>query len=218
VKAKIVEFGIDPAKIIPIPAFTRQYLDFYAATLSPDIESHFARFSHVVFTYVRVRPGFNLPTLIEAFALVARARPDVSLLLVGLTDDVDAEIWRDVRTRIAAHRLEPRMCIVDELDHDEFLTVLTRCACYLRTPTTDGVASSVLEALALRVPTVAAENGSRPAGVVTFASDDARDLADKLEYTLANRERLAASLPPLEIGDTLMEEVRLLTGAVHSTV
>ena len=93
VKEKIVEFGITPDKVVPIPAFTRQYLEFETAPLSPMIETVLSRFPEVIFTYIRVRPGFNLPNLIEAFAILAQARSDVGLLIVGVTDDIDPVIY-----------------------------------------------------------------------------------------------------------------------------
>ena len=218
VKAKIVEYGVDPAKVVPIPAFTRQYLEFTPASLPSTIDGFFKRFRHVVFAYIRVREGFNLPTMIEGFALAARSRNDVGLLLVGLVEDIDAALWNDVQRRIAAHDLGSRLCTHGELDHDEFLTALTRSSLYLRTPTTDGVASSVLEALALRVPTVAADNGTRPAGVVTFRSHDPVDLADKLQYVINERRRIVAAIPSPEIHDTLQEEIAVLTGAEAAAV
>ena len=75
------------------------------------------------------------------------------------------------------------------------------------------MASSVLEALALRVPTVAAENGTRPAGVVTFRGHDPVDLAGKLQYVINERHGVVASIPSPEIHDTLREEIAVLTGA-----
>ena len=126
VKAKIVEYGVDPVKIVPIPAFTRQYLEFTPASLPPAIDSFFNRFRHVVFAYIRVREGFNLVTMIEGFTVAAHARSDIGLLLVGLAEDIDARLWNDIQRRIAAHDLTSRVCTHGELDHDEFLTVLTR--------------------------------------------------------------------------------------------
>ena len=58
----------------------------------------------------------------------------------------------------------PSLLLLGNLPHDEFLTLLTRCSAYLRSPACDGVAASVLEAVALGVPVVASENGRRPAG------------------------------------------------------
>jgi len=212
VKAKIVEYGVPAGKIVPIPAFTRQYLEFQPVTLSEAAEAFYRRYPRVLFTYVRIREGFNLATLIEGFAILARNRADVGLLLVGVTDDIDPVLWDDLQRRLQSHGLSDRVCLVDDLEHDAFLTALTRAELYIRTPTTDGVASSVLEALALGIPTVAAENGTRPPGVVTFQSDDPTDLAAKTDAVLRDRATIAATMPRPEIRDTLSDEIRVLTG------
>jgi glycosyltransferase involved in cell wall biosynthesis len=212
VKEKIVEYGINPEKIVPIPAFTKQYLEFAPVPLPADAESFFARFSQVMFTYIRVREGFDLPTLIEGFALVASRRCDCGLLLLGVTDGVDPAIWADLEMRLDRHRLRDRVCILEDLDHPPFLTALTRSAMFIRMPTTDGVASSVLEAMSVGVPVVAAQNGTRPRGTVTFEPGSASDLAAKIEYTLAHRDAIVATAPRPQIADTLSDEVQVLTG------
>ena len=78
---------------------------------------------------------------------------------------------------IERHALSNRICLLDDLDHDAFLTMLKRSTVYLRTPITDGVASSVLESLALGVPVVGCENGTRPPGVITYPAEDAEAMA-----------------------------------------
>jgi len=213
VRAKIADYGIDQKKIFAIPAFSRQYLRFSSMELAGPVEDLFQRFPHVLFAYVRVWDGYFLDTLIEGFAQVAAAREDVGLLFLGLTDDVDPALMRDVETRIAAHRLSSRICLWGDLDHDAFLTALTRASLCLRTPVSDGVASSVLEALALEVPVVAAENGTRPPGVVTYRADDPADLAATVHYVLANREAVVRATPKPEIPDTLADEINLLVAA-----
>ena len=44
----------------------------------------------------------------------------------------------------------------------------------------------MLESLAIRTPVIAAENGRRPEGVVTFRFNDAQDLCAKLNYVVEN--------------------------------
>jgi glycosyltransferase involved in cell wall biosynthesis len=82
---------------------------------------------------------------------------------------------------------------------------------YLRTPVTDGVASSVLESLALGVPVVACENGTRPAGVITYPPEDGDKMAAAVEYVIRNRADVVARMQRVEIVDTLTDEVALLT-------
>jgi glycosyltransferase involved in cell wall biosynthesis len=210
VKEKIQEYGVDARKIFPIPAFTRQYLEFNQVELAPHIEEFYRRFPTVLFTYIRIRDGFYLDTLLEGFARMARTRDDIGLAFCGVSGDIDEALWTEVQAKIAALGIADRVCIIDDLGHDEFRVALVRSALYLRTPVTDGVASSVLESLALKVPVVASENGSRPAGTVTYRADDAEDMAAVVLRVLANRAAVIASIPVVEIPDTLSDEIELL--------
>ena len=109
------------------------------------------------------------------------------------------------------HGIERHICLVEDLDHDAFLTVLGRSTLYLRTPITDGVASSVLESLALGVPVVACENGTRPKGVITYRADDHMEMAARMEHVIANRPRIVDAMGTLDVPDTLDDEIALLT-------
>ena len=112
--------------------------------------------------------------------------------------------------------LGDRICAVGDLSHDQFLTAMTRSRMYVRTHISDGVCSSVLEALTLGVPVVACDNGTRPAGVVTFPAEDSGALAAAVRGVLAvgppgERRPVAAG----EIADTVRLEVDLLTDAAR---
>ena len=120
-------------------------------------------------------------------------------------------MWASVQERIRHHGLADHICIVEDLDHDAFLTALRRSTVYLRTPITDGVASSVLEALALGVPVVACENGTRPTGVVTYPAEDHEQMARRLEYVIAHRAEVVQSIGRVNVPDTLVDEMSLLT-------
>jgi glycosyltransferase involved in cell wall biosynthesis len=211
VKACIAAYGIDPGKIAAIPAFSRQYLEFTRVPLPADLERFLRRWPVVVFTYVRMRPLFYPVTLIDGMAAVMARRPDVGLVVCGGTSHSDPGVWPAVQDAIRRHQVQDRICFVDDLDHDAFLTALERSALYLRTPITDGVASSVLESLALGVPVVACENGTRPAGVATYPAEDDQRLAAAVEDVLVHRADLAAAMPRPEVPDTVADEVRLLT-------
>jgi glycosyltransferase involved in cell wall biosynthesis len=89
--------------------------------------------------------------------------------------------------------------------------VLKRSTLYLRTPITDGVASSVLESIALGVPVVACENGSRPEGALTYRADDPFEMADRMEYVLAHRQQVVEALGRVDMSDTVADEIALLT-------
>jgi glycosyltransferase involved in cell wall biosynthesis len=211
VKACIASYGISAEKIVPIPAFSRQYLQFARTALPLQVEAFLERQPVVVFSYVRMRALFYPLVLVEGMAEVMRRVPDAGLLLCGGLGHADPGIWPAVQGAIERHGIGDRVCFVDDLDHDAFLTALERSTVYLRTPITDGVASSVLESLALGVPVVACDNGTRPPGVVTYPAEDARALSGAVCHVLERRGEVLAEMPAVEIPDTVAHEVALLT-------
>ena len=211
VKARIAEYGIPADKIVAIPAFSRQYVQFERVSLGRALDAFYGTFQSVLFSYIHIQREYHPDVLIEGFAQVARERPGTALAICGLMGHREEELWRETQARISGHALQSRVCAVDDLDHDQFLTALTRSAVYVRTPPADGVASSVLEALALRTPVVAAENGSRPGGVITYEPTSAQSLAGAVLRVLDRRDEIAAAIPPPVIADTVADEVRVLT-------
>jgi glycosyltransferase involved in cell wall biosynthesis len=211
VRRCIAGYGIAPEKITAIPAFSRQYLEFTRMTLPDHVEAFYARYASIVVTYVRMRPLFYPITLIDGMALVMRKCPHVGLVLLGGTSHADAGVWPAVQAAIERHGIGDRICFVDDLDHDAFLSAIERSTLYLRTPITDGVASSVLESISLRIPVVASDNGTRPEGVVTYPADDAGALAAAVDHVIARRTEIAAALGHVAAPDTVADEVALLT-------
>lgn len=210
VRSRIAEYGIRRSKISAIPAFSRQYLEFEPTSLPQPLERFYARFSSVVFCYVNLRPLFYPVELVEGFKRLAGLRDDVGLVLCGLAGYPEPDLAKAVSDAIAQGGIGSRICQIDDLDHDEFLTAMSRAAIFLRTHVSDGVCSSVLEALALGVPVVASENGHRPPGVLTYDAQAPDRLAAVLDETLARRTHIRAALPRPEIPDTVSIEVQML--------
>ena len=211
VKDCIAGYGIRRDKIVPIPAFSRQYLESNPVDLPPEIERFIRRFPVVVFTYVRMRPLFYPLTLVHGMADVMTRRPDVGLVVVGGKGHADAGVGPAFEAAIDRTGIRDRVCLVDDLEHDAFVAMLRRSAIYLRTPITDGVASSVLESLAVGTPVVACENGTRPGGVRTYPAEDAAAMAAAVEYVLDHREEVLRAVGPVHVADTLTDEVAVLT-------
>jgi glycosyltransferase involved in cell wall biosynthesis len=211
VKTLIVKYGVAASKIAVIPAFTREYLEYVDTPPPPALREFFERYPQILFSYLRMRPLFYPVVLVDAMAQIAAARPDVGLVICGGMSHGEPELQAQVQARISFHGLADRICFVEDLDHDAFLTALTRSAIYVRTPITDGVASSVLESLALGIPVAACENGTRPAGVLTYPPEDAAQLARLVLDTLANRASVVAGLAQTPLPDNLSTEVQILT-------
>ena len=145
-------------------------------------------------TYSFFRPEFYLESLIDSMKLLVQRFPRLGLIVMG--SDAGSE---EIAEQIRSLGLQDNVLLAGDLPHDEFLSLLTRTRMYIRTPSKDGVCSSVLEALSLSVPVVASENGSRPAGVVTFTPNDAEDLAAKVGDVLGAYDDVRRRIPRPEI-------------------
>ncbi len=205
VKKAIAGYGINPDKIVPIPAFSKQYLNFERVALKPEVEKFFAEREPVICSYVFFRPEFFIEDMIHAVARLVKDYPRFGLIIMG--SDMGSE---EIRALIKKLNLENHVLLAGDQDHDSFLTIMTRSRLYLRTPYKDGVASSVLEALALKVPVVACDNGSRPPGTVTYENRDVEDMVEKIKYVLENHDQVVQNIVPPEIKDTIVDEIRIL--------
>lgn len=210
VRRGLAEYGVDSTKIAPIPAFSTEYLAFDPVDLPKEVETFLQRWPEIVFTYVRLRSIFYVDTLLDAFAELARARPGVGLVVCGVGEHAEGDVAATFKRRVQSEPFATRLLSLPDLERTKFLTALARAKVCVRTPTTDGVSSSVLEALALRVPVVASENGHRPSGVFTYPPTDAGALAAGIARVLDDHERVVRELPRIEAQDTLSREVDLL--------
>lgn len=199
--------------VVPVQAFSRQYLEYqtvpFEAALSEFIQGH----EPLVTTYVCFRDGFYLEVLLGAMARLVRTRPNIGLVMVGTGERAD-----EIKQEIARLHLTSHIFLAGDAAHDAFMTLLAASAVHLRTPTTDGVSATVLEALALRIPVVASDNGTRPEQAITYDANDAGDLAEKINWTLEHRAEVAASLATFSIKDTAKAEVDVIFGIASLAV
>jgi glycosyltransferase involved in cell wall biosynthesis len=211
VKTKIRQYGVTVDKIVPIPAFSPQYLEQVTGSLGPEVRAFYERFAHVIFCYMKMRLLFFPIQTLDAFGALAARRGDVGLVLCGIVGHMEDGVWPAVQARLVLPDLRERVLGLDDLPHESFLQALRRSSICLRTPLTDGVSSSVLEALSLGVPVVASENHSRPPGVITYDPHQPAALASLLDDVLSRREAIASALPRPLVRDTLADEASLLT-------
>ena len=217
IQDEIVKYGISRRKIQSIATFSPQYLQFTPEVLPSDIESFLRRHPHVFLSYVSFRSEYRLETLREGMRRFREYEPKTGYIWLGFPGKELRAAEEFVRNWPADERSS--LLLLGNLSHDQFLTLLSRCTLYLRTPACDGVAASVLEALALRVPVVASENGRRPGGVITYSDGDASDMVERLSYAVGHLDELRSSLLPNpsednvgQMADWLAGEPRGLTG------
>ena len=212
VKRRICEYGINARKIISIPAFSVQYLDFVEQTLSIELEAFFKEHSPVLSSYSLLRPTFHIDTTICALAQLRERWRKIGLIFIGSikkAEDMDPQFVFQLIQQLG---LEDQIYWTGDLDHDTFLTVIKRSKVFVRTYVFDGVCSSVLEALSLGIPVIACENDLRPKDAVIFKTGDAADLAAKIKYVLENYHEVVQNLSRPKVRNTLMEEVNVLIG------
>ena len=205
VKARILEYGVPPEKVVPIPAFSRQYLDYRTVPLPDHLESFLASHRPVIASYFFLRPEFFVESLMDALGRIAAKLPEAGFVLLG--GETRSE---EMTSMIAAAGLADRVHAAGDLDHDAFLSLVARCHISIRTPAKDGVSSSVLEALSLGIPVIASENGTRPESVITFPRGDGAALAEAVERVWSDYDAYRSRVVRPPIRDTVVDEARLL--------
>ena len=210
IKEEIVQYRIAPSKIATIATFSPQYLKFSAAGLPSEVEAFFATHQPVILSYVSFRPEYRLETLREGMKLYRKRNPRAGFIWLGFPDK-ELPAAREYVEGWPAD--EPSgLLLLGNLTHDQFLTLLSRCFIFLRTPACDGVAASVLESIALQVPVVASENWRRPDGVVTYNDTDPADMCEKLVAVTARYDEVKAGLALGAIDDNVSAMADWLVG------
>jgi len=205
VKARIVEYGIRPEKIITIPAFCPQYLED-KAELPPEIKKFIDRHQPVASCYIYLRPDFNIDFLLQGLRALVQQNPRLGFIFIGAYHETTT-----LEQLLREQGLAENSFVAGDLDHGDFLATLAASTVYVRTPVVDGVSSSVLEALGLGTAVVASENGSRPEGVMTYQDGSVTDFVEKMRTVFENGFDNKGSTRRLpEIRDTLQEEIALL--------
>jgi glycosyltransferase involved in cell wall biosynthesis len=197
VKQALLTTGIDAAKVLPIPHFSAQYVDYTPAALPDRVAKFCSHLDGTFFLYVCYRKEYMLEFLSETMRRFRVQFPGVGFLLVGTS----ARELEPLRSFFQNQRLEDAVCITGSVSHDLFLTMLKQSLAYIRIPLTDGVCSSVLEALALRVPVLGSDNGTRPGGVALWQPHNLESLTRLMTEAAQDRESLSERIPAFQVED-----------------
>ncbi|MGA3213031.1 MAG: glycosyltransferase family 4 protein [Terriglobales bacterium] len=196
IKAALVSYGVPDAKIAAIPCFSAELLEFKPVALPNEAQKFLQTRQPVFLCYVSFRPEYRLEVLRAAMSKFRERHPRAGSIWLGFPNKEMPAANAFLETWLAEER--QALLLLGNLNHDAFLTLLSRCYACIRTPACDGISSSVLEALSLGIPVVASQNGRRPPGVVTYAEKDADDLCAQLLYLMENYESVKrrTTLPP----------------------
>ncbi len=213
VKEKIIEYGINGDKIVPIPSFSSQHLEYEDVALSSELEVFLRDRFPLLFSYLCVRPEFEIEMLLQGIKSIAKKYPKLGVVLVrGMDDNVNKLL-----ESIELYGVKDIVLPAGYLSRDMFLTLLKKSTLMVRTPNTDGVCSTILEAIAFDIPVVASDNGNRPKGIILFRSGDSLDMVEKIIYVLENYDKVKEEIvngedevSSFKARDTLKEEMDLL--------
>jgi len=197
VKAAILTSGIKPEKVIPLPHFSTQYIQFAPVPLPGTAQEFFQNHDTVFFIYLCFRKEYMLEFLADAMRKFLISFPRVGFLLVG-TSEREVPLLRDFFDR---EQLTRAVLITGSVPHDLFLTMMMKSQAYIRMPLTDGVCSSVLEGLTMKVPVLASDNGTRPVGAELWKPGDSERLLSLLTEATLQRDRMVARIPDVAVDD-----------------
>jgi len=197
VKQVLLTTGVPQSRVVPIPHFSSYYVQFTPTPLPAEVEEFYRNREGVFFSYVCFRKEFALEFFAEAIRRFRKKHVNTGFLLVG---PWDREMER-MGAFLKAEGIEDAVCIQGSVPHDLFLTMLTGSLAYIRTPVTDGICSSVLESLKLKVPVLGADNGARPAGTELWKEGDVDSLLVLMEEALRDNKAMVARIPEIDLED-----------------
>jgi glycosyltransferase involved in cell wall biosynthesis len=197
VRNVILITGVDKERVQPIPHFSSHYVEFSPAKLASEVEEFISSHDGVFFAYVNFRKEYSLEFVAKAVRIFSRRFPKIGFLFVG----PPVREMAAMKAFLREQNVEQSVCLLPSVPHDVFLTLLSRSLAYIRTPMTDGTCSSVLEALKLRIPVLATDNGTRPKGTSVWQDGDLSAMLALMENVVNNRPMFVANLPEIELED-----------------
>lgn len=197
VKKAVLRTAVPEERVIPIPHFSSYYLNFTPTPLPNSVEEFFQKRNPVFFSYVCFRKEYVLEFFAEAIRQFRQKHPNAGFLLVGPRD----REMEQTLSFVKSEKIDDVVCIQGSVEHEMFLTMLTRSAAYIRTPVTDGICSSVLESLKLKIPVLCSDNGARPVGAELWPEGDIKSLLALMEEVLQNPKAMVARIPEIKLED-----------------
>jgi glycosyltransferase involved in cell wall biosynthesis len=180
--------------VYAVSPFSRRRVAYEPAPLDNAFETFLSSHRPVLFSYFAYRPEYTLDALFEMVRRLRAKHRAIGLLAVDDRSHPDRAVFERAKRLLAGEGLAGSVLLTGEVGRNGFLTLLGRADLYVRTPMTDGVCSSVLEALHFKVPVVASDNGGRPPGVVTFVGGSVDDMESKVDGVIRDLEALKRSL------------------------
>lgn len=177
IRAAVLALGVPARRLAVAPA----YLPAAASgePLPEPLERWLGSHTPVISTALFFRPEYGFDLLIDALVRLEPRHPGLGCLVLGSGEDEAA-----ARRRLAAEGLDGWVHLAGDLPHEVCLALMARSDLFVRPTLADGDALSVREALALGVPVVASDVGTRPSGAALFPAGDLDALVAAIDGAL----------------------------------
>ena len=154
-----------------------------------------------------LEPEYSHSLLIDAMELVLRKLPNAGLMIVG-----SGSLEADILELITSKNYSDRVFLVNDIAHDVVLHLIQNAGILLRLTRYDGDSISVREALFLRTPIIATDNGMRPEGVRLVSSTPTpEELVESIEAVVGAQQ-------PIQVEETVdgLQNIRVVLNVYES--
>jgi len=173
----LASLGIPKHQLDITPAFLP--IEPPRVTVPAELDGWMKAHSPLISSTMFFRPEYGFDLLVHAVSALRGRYPNLGCLVMGNKDGC-----RDAEAFVEQKGLRGSVLLAGDLDHELCLAVMSRCSVFVRPTLLDGDSISVREAVALGVPVVASNVGTRPDGVVLFEAGTLGGLITQLETTL----------------------------------
>jgi glycogen synthase len=187
IASTMIGIGVEARKLEILPAFLPQGAAV-PARIPKDTEAWMRSHRPVLSTALTFRPEYGFDVLARALKELKAKYPGLGCVVMGNGEDRAA-----VESRLKDDGLSAVVRLVGDVDHDLCLALMSRSDTFVRPTFRDGDSISVREAVALGVPVVASNVGTRPAEARLFEAGDTVGLCQQVEHALKSKKRRAAA-------------------------
>jgi glycosyltransferase involved in cell wall biosynthesis len=167
----VAELGVEANKVQITPAFLP--IEAPDVSLPEGIESWLQQRSPVISATMFFRPEYGFEVLLSGLSRLKERFPQIGCFVMGSgAEQGNAEAL------VEKSGLKGCIFLGGDLDHELCLALMARSSMFVRPTFQDGDSISVREALALGVPVVASNVGTRPEGVTLFTAGDVEGLVN----------------------------------------
>lgn len=174
----VMALGVHKDKIEIAPAFLP--MEPPDVAVPGEIQKWMASHSPLLSATMFFRPEYGFKVLVDALSRLRAMHHSLGCLVMGTGED---RLQAEALLKEAG--LSDSVWLAGDLNHELCLTLMAKSSAFVRPTFRDGDSISVREALALGVPVIATNVGTRPDGTLLFEAGDVNGLVEQVSRVLA---------------------------------